>query len=236
MTKKRFRLFGRASTDSPAPELYNPDNLTNAQLWTLGLSAILTESNGASHDRLRMSEDAAESSHSIERDWGLTDRQELLAQLDSLRSGGHNERYLQFQSVLSSLPDSAIGDFIALQSDPSTRAQLQIAANYRHVLSDTGIVAWDFGRACWLTRTGLVVGWIDEDECWDLLFGFARPTQQAFTDWTSYGISYVAGRLFWRGIASQARADEEMLTVRWLSSNPANPWHRVAWNEPLVRA
>ena len=65
---------------------YNPENLSQAHLWSLALAGILVEANSERHDLLYGSipTDAGRENirNVMERDWGIRTREDLCQMLD----------------------------------------------------------------------------------------------------------------------------------------------------------
>lgn len=213
---------------------YNPENLSNGQLWVLGLSALLSERNGKPLDRLRHHENVDGVRHFVKRDWGIESRDELLDMLQWLKDEGHNQSYLETQAFMSSLSEESMNAYINASPDNNQLAKRKIVKNYRHVLGKGGISAWDYGRYASLCQWGVIVEWLEEDECWEKLFSIARKAQQEYLDWYDYGVSYIAGRLYWRGVATGDNTDAEMEVIRRIIANANSPWNKINWNESLV--
>ena len=57
---------------------------------------------------------------------------------------------------------------------------------------------WDMGRAANVTRWGYFVGFITEDEAWDILGRIADSCMEEFGSWTSYAQSYMFGSMYWK--------------------------------------
>jgi len=216
-------------------ENYNPDNLTQAELWGLGVSSLLTEMNQGRHDILRHGE-VSDVRHFVKRDWGIETRDELLDMLKLLEDQGHNQSYLEQQIHLNSLSEPAINAYIdAHNHDEKHHAQLSIIKNNRYTLRKGGIGAWDDGRHVSLCRWGLIMELISEEECWDFIFKTAKKVQTAYRDWYSFGVSYTAGKLYWQGLATEESSKNEMSVVRRLTGNVYSPWNKLDWDESLAR-
>jgi len=218
---------------------YNPDNLSPTQLWGLAISTLLSEMNFCRHDILHhhgtSETDIEELRHVLKRDWGIESREELLDMLDWLEKDGHNTGYMAMQHHLNSLSEASMNAYITnFDHNKDHQSKLMLVKNYRHTLNEGGIGAWDYGRYVSLCRWGASLNYISEEECWAFIFKIAPLVQQSYEDWYSFGVSYMAGRMYWRAIATEDRAISEMDIIRRLTGNASSPWNVLDWNEPLA--
>ncbi|WP_413664541.1 DUF1266 domain-containing protein [Microbulbifer sp. CNSA002] len=218
---------------------YNPDNLSDAQLWGLGVSSILTEMNGQRHDTLYQSGARTENVvtnliHMMKRDWGIESREEYLDMLKWLSNEGHNHSYMQIQNHFNALSESSINALIDIYShDTDKQSSFKIVKNYRHTLRVGGIGAWDDGRYVSICRWGATTGVLTEEESWEKIHRVALRVQNSYDSWYSFGLSYIAGRQYWRKDTSEFFAKDAMNMIKGLTGDPNSPWNLLDWNLDL---
>ncbi|VAW65606.1 hypothetical protein MNBD_GAMMA10-223 [hydrothermal vent metagenome] len=218
---------------------HNPDNLSTTQLWGLALSSLLTEMNHQRHDILDYhngeKQGVEQLRHVTKRDWGIETREELLDILDWLKKEGQNANYLNMQNHIKSLSEAGINAYIeAHQKNEDLQNRLLLVKNYRHALNNSGILAWDIGRYVYLCRCGACLELFSQKESWEFIFKASLLAQKTYDSWYSFAISYIAGRKYWRAIATEDRALLEMDIVLRLTGDEKSPWNTLKWNHSLT--
>ncbi|WP_444944987.1 DUF1266 domain-containing protein [Microbulbifer sp. ZKSA006] len=220
---------------------YNPDNLSDAQLWGLGVSSILTEMNGQRHDTLyqagvRTEKVVSNLKHMMQRDWGIESREEYLDMLEWLANEGHNHSYMQIQDHFNTLSEKSIDALIkAYSHNTDQQSNFKIVRNYRHTLRVGGIGAWDDGRYVSICRWGATTGVLTEEESWEKIHQVALRVQSSYDSWYSFGLSYIAGRQYWRKDTSEFFAKDAMKMIRGLTGKSNSPWNLLDWNLDLSK-
>lgn len=132
--------------------------------------------------------------------WGVEDRDGLIETLRYLISGGHSMDYTNNLEVIlnggtaQDLHDSEMDDDDIAVSDSRFEFTRAYAGQYGPMM----LRGWDLGRAANVTRWGFFVGFITEDEAWDVLDQIADGCVDAFDSWTSFAQSYIFGSMFWK--------------------------------------
>ena len=215
---------------------YNPDNLSQAQLWGLGLSAVLTQLNAARHDRLHGSgtdRDAIlDIKHTLKHYWSIENRKDLLDTLDWLSGQGHHTAFEQWQQIFQLKSERRIKAFLASHTD---KVNLALVNNYYRSLNGVGIRAWDDGRYVSLCRWGATAGYLTEPEAWDHILRLARSVQTTFSSWHNFALSYLAGKQYWQDQLGEDFVVREMELVKVLLSDDDSPWVKLPWNTDLTR-
>lgn len=217
---------------------YNPCGFSSSQLWCLGLGAIQQAQNGAPQDLIGHEQadevEIASVKQALQRDWDINHKNSLLETLEWLRASGHNRGYLAQQRKLEQMSVAGIEAYIDSFADQKEANQVRVVANYRHVLGRGGVAAWDIGRYVWIARSGRMVRWLDDEEMWALLQDVAPACQPLFRSWYDYGVSYIAGRQYWRGVVTADAAERDSRTLQGVTGNPHSAWNRLDWNLSLV--
>lgn len=219
---------------------YNPDNLSEIQLWGLALAGPLTDMNGLRHDVLHhhgnTDRDIDNLKHMMKRDWGISTREEYLDMLEFLSTRGHNHSYMQIQDHLNSLSENAIDSYIGTFShDVDKSNELKLVRNYRHSLNSCGIKAWDDGRYVSICRWGATVGVFSEQECWEKIYQLSLIAQKTYDSWYEYMLSYTAGRQYWQSDISESKAKVSISTIKNLTSTPQSPCNILSWRLNLKK-
>jgi hypothetical protein len=176
--------------------------LNEAQRWAVALSGIMTELHQASHDTLNFREMNAINKNEyleiLRRDWGVTNREELLETISVTELNG-NAASLNFikKIIVENKDYSFITVFNKFQLTARQYNYLKfVVSNWGHYYNRS-ILAWDWGRIISLCRWGYEVGFISEEEAWEKIMYYARKSQSLYSSWTEYGLDYYMGRIFW---------------------------------------
>ncbi|WP_234404929.1 DUF1266 domain-containing protein [Paenibacillus bouchesdurhonensis] len=216
----------------------NPDRYTLADRWCTALGAVLLERNGlnpANNYEFEYTEEIdAEHRHALKRDWGIASKGELMSNLQDLQQGGHNASFLNIRSFLSTLSVSDQNQYIAsMPNSTQEYRQHRIVQAYMNRLPSVGIAAWDWGRYVYLCKNSVFLGYISREEAEELVMPIAKMTQQCYSSWHEYGISYLIGRQFWWGQITADSAEQMTRYVHRLVIHPDSPWNQLDWNTPL---
>lgn len=212
------------------------ENVT--ETWCLALGAILFERKGLKPDEFYSEEFKEETrsqcKHSLECDWAIHSREQLLQRLDQLMVAGDNRSFTELRSFLSTLPESdpsAYND--SLGNTHESYVQYQIVQTYDHKLPGAGIAAWDWGRYVFLCREGALAGYLTEAEARSLMRRVAHMAQHSYSDWLEYGIGFLVGEQFSVKKLSGRHADERLDTAEALLWNESSLWRRLDWDTRL---
>ncbi|MBT5228801.1 MAG: DUF1266 domain-containing protein [Methylococcales bacterium] len=209
--------------------------MRDAQFWALGVSAILTQMNGAEHDQLHSRGNTAAAKkdiiHSLKVYWSVNNREDLLENLVWLgEGGGHNLGFIEWVKLFQLKSEHRIQAY--LKANPEKQSMF-LVANYYQSLSSVGIRAWDDGRYVSLCRWGATAGYLTEDEAWGRILAHARDVQSAFTGWDQFAISYIAGKQYWQEKTEVDFLMKEMAHVTALNTDKDSPWVKLPWDLDL---
>ncbi|WP_444926837.1 DUF1266 domain-containing protein [Microbulbifer sp. TRSA002] len=221
---------------TPEQEYFlNPDALSQTQLWILGLMGQICEMNELRHDvfhNLGTSEQSRQNiAHMMKRDWGIESREDCLSMLEWLRTEGHNAGYMPQQKYFEGLSEAAIDAYIeAHDHDTDEQIRLKLVKAYRHTLQVGGIGAWDYARFITVSRWCTSLELLSEEEAWEKMLDIAQRAQKSFDSWYSYGLSYIAGRQYWRKTLSEDFAKKSTEVIKGLTGSPHSPWNSLPWD------
>lgn len=218
--------------------IYNPDNLSEAQLWMMALSAVLSEQNDYRHDTLYGCKKTAElienNKHMMKRDWGISNKADLLRSLNWLLKDGHGVDFLDKKHFLSTLSEASQDSYLnRLDKNSSKGIQYHLVKNYNRSTPQAGVLAWDYGRYIFLCRDGALLNYISEQEAWKLMLKAAKLAQKAYSSWREFGLAYIAGRQTWLSNISEESTEEQVSKIKNLIIDKESPWNRLDWNTEL---
>lgn len=161
-------------------------------------------------DTLELADPRA-SAEMLEDHWGITSRSALLSQIYSLLRLGHREDYERLRtqcanpswvdSTLARLNKTADTDAYAWEK----RWRIERFLNNDRGLQSLDFAAWDFIRVAMLTRAGVGLGWLSEDEAWDTLALVNHALQLSYSSWEQTWEAFRTTRWLW---AAEGRAPE----------------------------
>jgi len=217
---------------------YNPDRLTQTQLWLLLLSGVLTEQNEVRHDTLYGYEATKEHIYlvkqALERDWGIRNREDLYSSLNWLLHSGHRTDFNRNFRYISLLPYSLEEkELNRIPSGTSLYNSYQLSKLNKYILPRAGIAAWDFGRYITLCRDGALIKYISDKEAWELMAKIGPMAQQSYSSWYEYGLAYMVGRLAWLDKLTEENVKWHVDLLRRLLFKEDSPWLKIPWDIAL---
>lgn len=208
-------------------QLYNPEGYQAHQLWSLGLSAILTQVNGQRHDVL-LHDDAETFARILNGWWDIADRKTYFENVQWLVEQGQRHVFNNLFRVQMLIPEhewrltaETLG-----QQDPKQYQREMLVRHYRSVIGSGGIAAWDFGRVTSLARMAATCGYISAQEAWDELYKQAEAVKKLFNNWFEYGHSYLIGRQFAMGNLDDEKGRSTIAITQGLLTTDDSPWCR----------
>lgn len=163
------------------------------------LSGMLTYLNGHESNTLAVEEDdeffKEKVDYILSEIWGITNKEETFETIGWLLNSGHTEEYLNYQNGKN------YEEFITENSDEEdveiAKNGFEFAQFFKDKLPENIILGWDYGRASMICRWAYFLGYISEEETWEILDHIASVMISNFKSWKEYGISYIIGGLFW---------------------------------------
>lgn len=89
------------------------------------------------------------------------------------------------------------------------------------------VLAFDLTRMGLLVRTGVLLGYISEEEGWNYMYCGAAQAQDIFDSWDDYGKCYIRGRSWWAGENPQSIHDE----YKAFRADKDCTWNTVPWSD-----
>ena len=145
--------------------------LTKAQFWAISLAGMMTEMNEYSRNTLNMGELTEFNKRgwleTLRRDWGVTNREELLKTLDTTENLGHASSLRQMKQIINEMADkgfSIIDIYNKYELADYQYNRLKFTIANWVMLRNRTLMAWDIGRCVSLCRWGYSVGFLEEEE------------------------------------------------------------------------
>ncbi|MDR1972000.1 MAG: DUF1266 domain-containing protein [Treponema sp.] len=233
--------------DSPyeALQRYSPlrSKLPEEKLWALALTGFLTTANHDQHDLLGFN-DINESnktnySNLLKRDWGINNRDELLATIQNTETNGHAGRLRQIKQIIQETIDGR-GSFSIIAVNNKYHLD---SRNYNYLkfvvlnwdrFNNRSIQAWDLGRVIALCRWGYSAGFLTEEEAWEKIMYYARKIQPLYESWEEYGYDYYMGRIFWAsGFGDDVNYLHQTDKLYKDLTGEQGYWRNFIWNQNL---
>lgn len=206
------------------------------RLFGLALTAPLFEHNQHEHDSLyggSKKEIARQMKPVLERDWGISSADQLKTTIKSVSQNGHNSDYMAQQSFFNQLSEKQSLSYVNLVKQNQDSDAMIIVNNYKNIQHQNGIIAWDLARVICLARWGAAVGFLTDDEAWEIIMNIAKSIQRLFSGWKEYAVSYFSGRQFWMEDASDELTNQLKSLFKKLINDQSGVWYKINWNTPL---
>lgn len=139
----------------------------------------------------------------LELDWGIHDREELIAVILSMTFHGHNDSFQEAAAIANSLTDAEMEALIAQSSEvdaymwPYTKALSE-------KWGEKGILAWDLFRMSNLVQWGYSAGYLTYAEALALVEPAAALLCETFSSWEEAYENYLWGAAWWERIDVEA--------------------------------
>ena len=159
--------------------------------------------------------------------WDITDRDSTLGIVQwLLHEGHHADADAVLELVRGGQPDA--GDPEEKAEDVQLIAEFMIRNGYcsAETLPQT-VIAWDLVRIANLGRWALHVGYLSEEEMWQVMRVAADTAREHFSSWEEYGRSFAMGRGVWHGDEEDCQTAWEIVTA--LLEEETSPCRQIPW-------
>ncbi len=156
----------------------------------------------------------------------------LVAESTRKTSGHDPEAHREFLAARAAARGDSPGYWVAHYN---ALYNLRTAKVLRNSVADrhfpTHIRAWDLGRLPFIVRTGLRAGYLQEDECWPMLFAGLDSARSYYANWRQFAHGVVIGRAYWSAITDIGTAGDSAQTAgNWMNAllvRSDSPWRRL---------
>ncbi|MDY4349810.1 DUF1266 domain-containing protein [Pectobacterium brasiliense] len=178
---------------------------------------------------------------SLSNSWGITSREGLISMINDMTDGGHAERLAYYYHLWHHLTASEWQQHCANQSE-DVQGVLALVTETAALCGEGGIRAWDLGRMSFLSRIGLLNGWISEKENLWIHTRLADRARYYYRSWENYYAAFLIGRTYWltldeedpecqRYIFSNASQNPDYIDqIGTLYTHPDCPIHDLDWD------
>lgn len=226
-------------TEKPVSEQQYIEPTEQQKKWALATAAVLTEQNHRRHDLLggceRTPQNIEDWRQSLRQWWGINSREDLLDSLKWIENGGHRHAFNQLRSELASLTPQEIEALkVQYAANLEIKNSIEIVEEYGETFGEKSLLGWDYARYVSLCGWGYVIGYITEDEAWEMIMPVARMLQATFDSWEDLGWNYVVGRRFWSYAQTLRTGEGNLAAYQKLATDPMSPWKYHSWNLNLA--
>jgi hypothetical protein len=213
--------------------------VTGPKAWALAASAVLIESN---HGGLKTLADNPINEYTVNRQveslrkwWGVYNRKDVFESLEWAKNEGHRVDFETRGAYISSLDEQTYNRLLLKNIfDPEKRYEYLMLRNYYKPLAQKSLIGWDMARYICLCRWAYLVGFLEENETWELIMPVAQKLQQTFNSWQDLGENYLIGRNYWSRYRTLESGDEVVDAYTRLCEMPSSPWNTIPWDLDLT--
>lgn len=192
--------------------------MTNNRVWGLAVGDILAYLNVDTLTSLSSTMSSEQLKDTLLLQWwDIDSRKNLIYMIAWLQNEGHNQQYR-----------------LVKQDRSADNAYRKFLDNYSEEIGESGLIAWDLGRAAALVRWGYLAEYLSEKELWEYLQDFAIVLQSTYQSWQQYGRHFSIGGGFWENTVLLDK--RKQITIDFLVNNPHSNWQKLDWNMPLADA
>jgi Protein of unknown function (DUF1266) len=216
-------------------------SLGAAESWAIAAGADLAQRNRQYLDSLPSG--LAEPSRILFEWWGISSRDQALAAIRDLASGGHRSTYQSLVNVISTQP--AAHHVSVLADNPELQAAYGAVRGAVELLRTDGLLgaadapsmlAWDLGRLINICRWCFDVNLLTARECWAYVLPAAAALQAEYRSWGELSTGYLLGFLIWKG--GEPDVEYELLKANreLLLRDARSPWQQLPWSTAIEHA
>lgn len=212
--------------------------LSSSQLWALAAGDILLHANGFTYAH-EYAPDEESCSFDVLKNvllregWSIVDEESAYRILNWLAEEGHRTDFNQLRGILRVMTTKQQDLYIASLQDEYKEINTRIVQRYDKLLPESGILAWDLGRAATICHFCAEVGYIPREYAWSYLLNNANQVQQSYRSWTEYGLAYIIGRQFWQKELDASSTSTQLESIQRQLTDSDCPWSFLPWDTKL---
>ncbi|MFI6576508.1 DUF1266 domain-containing protein [Nocardiopsis sp. NPDC050513] len=237
------------SRESPAVRTKDPDAPLSTERWAAAVAAPFRVALAEPWDVVARPSLRRRYRRVLERQWGATDRESLLAAVDGLQEELHSGPSLDLVVDLcagvakSRLPQDQGGHSTGanVRLTPEQIDRLRAVADAPEADETVIIGAFQWWKSVHVIRlacAGASLDWLSPVETQTLLRRVASDLQRRYSSWHQLSVAFHAGYLLWpeRGVEGEyGGADRVWTALGLLTEDPRSPWNLLPWDMPLER-
>ena len=208
---------------------------TPAKEWAIACGGLLSAMNGQYQNSLETAESTPEEiaaqKKSLERWWGVTDRESLLRILQWVQDDGHRKGWDRLADAIESGAPALKSELA--QQNPKSQNQINVCTKYYKQVGAKSLLGWDYSRYIELCRWGYMCGYLSKDEAWEKIMPAAKLLQKTFDSWEDLGQNYIIGRKYWSTQETAKSGDIYARNLKTLLSDARSPWVLLKWQTKL---
>lgn len=234
---------------------YRDNAVTNpGQLWAIKLCGVIILRDHGRQNYLapdaRTSENQSNVRAILVRYWNVNNRLDLLNEIQSLRTHGLVPEFMKLVQVV----EKGLSSGMSIKAILSKNRGLLSPTAYNYLIyisknidkfKGKDLILWDEGRIISLARWGYEVGYLSEEEAWNIIMPIAAQLRARYTSWKEYGELYSLTRAAWAAgfgegdryyvetcdLVRQLLAPDGAWTTSPWSSSPLLLWTRIINHE-----
>ncbi|WMT43354.1 DUF1266 domain-containing protein [Paenibacillus sp. D2_2] len=212
--------------------------LSSSQLWALAAGDILLNANGYVFANEYAPDKGSRNIDDIKdvllgEGWSIVDEESAYDTLNSLSEIGHREDFNQTREIVRFMTTKQQDLYIASLKDEYKTINARIVQRYDKLLPESGILAWDLGRAASICHFCAEVGYFSREYAWSYLLNNANQIQQSYSNWIEYGLAYIIGRQFWQKELDDSSTSMHLQFIKRQLTDTNCPWSFLPWNTKL---
>ena len=165
----------------------------------------------------------------LENYWGIKNKEDLMRTVTWLKEGGHRKLFDIDRKRLANATSEQLLEMIKAEPEEEAYKTLVIA-RYSYEVGERGIPAWDYLRIIHVAGWSYLVGYISEDEAWEIIMPAAKVIQSRYKSWDDLMRNYLIGREYWSLNQTRLRGQKFRDAEQWLLKNPESPYKKIPWN------
>lgn len=196
--------YSPSTTDASKKELVSQEDTTsNLGSWGRAMGSILISINEGDvyyfggYETTEGNQKAA--AKILEQSWGITNRADLLAQIQDLLTVGARTEYLKEAKEMKAMSKKQLKTALKQLSGDTLVHYEMVQYNWEK-WKKKGLLAWDLCRVSHLVQWGYVSGYITIEEAQALLEPAAQKLQQKFTNWDDVQQNWLDGYALYAAI------------------------------------
>ena len=170
---------------------------TNLEDWAKPMGALLSLTSGgdpnlfggycrAPHPNGRQSmlvEPAEVCRQVLLEQWSISDREELLAEVEDIRDRGHNQMFIESAREVRNMSAAQVRQYTSGKNEVDQYMWPQTRKLWLKWGTEKGIRAWDLCRSVNMAQWGYTAGYLTYAEAMDVVAATARELSKIFSSW-----------------------------------------------------